>query len=165
VDDPGPRGSDFPDAYGNYFQWRSAQMRDTGGLFYQCSEVPIADVRDGTSRTYLIGEKYVNPDWYISAKTASNYDDNSAFTGFVNDSLRAVSDDPYASVPTYMPMQDTPGYGGQWAFGSFGSAHAGITQFVFCDGSVRGISYDINVFLHYRLAHRKDGEVIDESAL
>jgi hypothetical protein len=57
-------------------------------------------------------------------------------------------------------MQDTPGL---VDMGRFGSAHSGICQFVFCDGSIHAISTSIDAETHRRLGNRKDGMVLDES--
>jgi prepilin-type processing-associated H-X9-DG protein len=46
---------------------------------------------------------------------------------------------------------------------NFGSAHSNGCNFVFCDGSVRTISYGINILVHKRLANRMDGLPIDPS--
>jgi hypothetical protein len=51
------------------------------------------------------------------------------------------------------PKQD----GGEVDMRSFGSAHPDGCQFVLCDGSVRGINYDIDEKVHRGLGSRKDG--------
>ncbi len=48
---------------------------------------------------------------------------------------------------------------------NFGSAHASACNFVFCDGSVRSISYAVDLTIYRRLGNRKDGEPIDASRL
>ena len=40
----------------------------------------------------------------------------------------------------------------------FGSAHPGVCQFVFCDGTVHSIGIDININVLRRLAVRNDGQ-------
>jgi hypothetical protein len=44
----------------------------------------------------------------------------------------------------------------------FGSWHTGVVQFVLGDGSVRGISENIDLSTQWRLADRADGQVIGE---
>jgi len=64
--------------------------------------------------------------------------------------------------PSYPPMQDRPGYGLRL---TFGSAHASGFGMCFCDGSVRRMSYAIDLTVHGLLANRKDGQAIDPSEL
>jgi prepilin-type processing-associated H-X9-DG protein len=44
---------------------------------------------------------------------------------------------------------------------SFGSAHPAGVNFVYCDGSVRLISFQINTTTYSNLGCRKDGNVIE----
>jgi prepilin-type processing-associated H-X9-DG protein len=76
----------------------------------------------------------------------------------------------------YPPLQDcsvwpaaVPGRPGRVAvdgFNSvrFGSAHAWSFNMAFCDGSVHGISYDIDPRLHAMLSDRRDGNTVDPAA-
>jgi prepilin-type processing-associated H-X9-DG protein len=62
-------------------------------------------------------------------------------------------------------MRDTRnGYGTGYAYHlSFGSAHVAGWNVVFCDGSVRMMTYNLDPETHRRLSNRKDGLVIDQS--
>ncbi len=116
------------------------------GIIFATSQVQIADVRDGTSNTYAVGEKSVNPDNYTTGKDGS--DDQMVYMGHNIDICRW----------TYsLPRQDRPGH--QFAT-QFGSAHSSAWNVVLCDGSVRSVSYSIDLAVHRRLGNRKDGEPV-----
>ena len=121
------------------------------GICYQRSEVTMADVRDGSSNTYMVGEKYLDPDRYYDGKDPT--DNETMYGGDDPDGLRHTRE---ADVP----MQDRPGYGYRW---SFGSAHPGGCNMAFCDGSVHTISYSIDPLVHMYLGDRRDRQVVDAS--
>ena len=135
------------------FSWPS--RAHSTGVCYLRSEVTMAEVRDGSSNTFLIGEKSLDPDHYTDGTTAA--DNRGMYQGEDFDVNRWVSDNV-----TYRPVQDSPGLVAEY---SFGSAHAGGCNFVFCDGSVRTISYAIDLTTYRRLGNRKDGAAIDASKL
>ena len=144
-DNYGPSGY----ANGDNFNWGGWVDRSTPGtgISYQRSRFTAAHVTDGLSNTYLVGEANRDPDYYYSGQAAD--DNHSPFTGFENDSTRD------AGQP---PAQDTSGVG---TWHGFGSTHAGSFNMSFCDGSVRTISYGIDLQTHQRLANRADGQPID----
>ena len=54
------------------------------GVSYTGSMVKMADVTDGASNTYMLGEKYVNPDWYT---TGQDLGDNESAMGGDNEDI------------------------------------------------------------------------------
>ncbi|NLF06771.1 MAG: DUF1559 domain-containing protein [Pirellulaceae bacterium] len=131
------------------------------GIAYICSEVKMADVSDGTSTTYLCGEKYLNPDNYLTGIDGA--DDQSAYTGADSDNHRWTGVNGIASEAS-TPRQDTPGYVPPFIGCPFGSAHANGFHMAFCDGSVQMMSYSIDLEIHRRLGNRNDGMIIDGNA-
>ena len=119
------------------------------GVIFELSQVKLADISDGSTHTLLAGDKYLNPDDYESGLAGN--DDQSPFVGPDHDIQRYTN-------PATPPLQDIPGYAGTTY--EFGSAHPGAFQAVFCDGSVHGLSYDIDAPTFQYLGHRKDGHVI-----
>jgi prepilin-type N-terminal cleavage/methylation domain-containing protein len=124
--------------------------KDQSGINFLGAEISFKQITDGTSHVYMIGEKYVNADQYDSEGADEGGDNHSCYGGFDWDVNR------WATV-AWPAMQDTPGFD---AYESFGSAHAGVWQAVFCDGSVHAIPYDMDNVTHMRLANRFDGEVL-----
>lgn len=132
------------------FTWSSTS--EFTGIVFQRSKVRIADVIDGTSQTFLVGEKSLSIVAYTNAN--SNGDHHGAFAGSVVDSLRSANVD----FPPVQDRLDTD------FFRRFGSIHAGALNMLFCDGSVRKISYSINTTVWSRLGSRKDGQPVDAGA-
>ena len=133
--------------------WPNVAKTNTG-ICYLRSQVTMADIADGASNTYLLGEKYLQPDNYFDGSDGS--DNESLFNGSDNDNLRTCYYDGQIAVRT--PMQDTPGY---YDGGRSGSAHSDTLNMSFCDGSVQSISYSIDPETHRRLGNRQDGLTAD----
>jgi hypothetical protein len=130
------------------------------GICYQRSEVKMRQIIDGTSKTYLVGERYINPENYF---TGDDFADNSSmFTGFENETIRTTFSPP--KIDTYGDWYLVPTRFGASTC-SFGSAHSGIFQMAFVDGSIRAVSYEISPELHRCLGNRYDGEEMDLSGL
>jgi prepilin-type N-terminal cleavage/methylation domain-containing protein/prepilin-type processing-associated H-X9-DG protein len=121
------------------------------GIGFERSEIAYKNIEDGTANTYLVCEKYLNPDHYDTGKDGG--DNETWCTGYNNDNYRNAAQ---------VPLQDTPGFGSTFRFGS---VHPGGFNTVFCDGSVHTISYSIDLEVHQRLANRQDGMPVDMGAL
>ena len=110
------------------------------GVVYQASQVTPGAIIDGMSNTFFAGEKWLGSALYYSSADAG--DDNSMLEGFDHDVIRWCGSG-------YGPFKDTINAGcttngtsfGAPADNSFGSAHAAGVNFVYCDGSVRLITY------------------------
>ncbi|HEX7379766.1 MAG TPA: DUF1559 domain-containing protein [Pirellulales bacterium] len=144
----GPRTLDQGDDP-NY-QWPKPSSEFTGVCFLR-SEITFAHIKDGKDHTYLVGEKNLRD--YTSG--ADIGDDQSLYSGDDFDIARWTS-------LGWTPLNDT---GGDYDFARFGSPHPAGCNFLFCDGSVRTISYEIDPEIHRRLGNRQDGEVIDDGRL
>ena len=125
-----------------------ADMGSANGIVFQRSQIKIASIKDGTSSTYLLGEKHL---WPNSYEAGDNYlsDDHPAWVG---DDLDTVA------WTDALPRQDAD----DGEVGRFGSAHFGIFQVVLCDGSVRGVPTTIDLATHRNLGNRKDRQVVGE---
>lgn len=122
--------------------------------------VKFADLSDGTSNTFLIGEKHIR-----QTQLSGRGEDRSVFNGDTEQgpvsreaghsrnaqgqidpaSLRPLAKGP---LDTFLPSL------------VFGSYHPGICQFVLCDGSVRNMSTTVENEVLARLAARMDGNVV-----
>jgi prepilin-type N-terminal cleavage/methylation domain-containing protein/prepilin-type processing-associated H-X9-DG protein len=120
-------------------RWWQDTSRFTGVIF-QRSSVRLTTIPNGTSNTFLAGEKYLNPRHYFSGNDAG--DNENMYVGFDND-LSRTTDTP--------PLRDTRGYTNTY---KFGSAHPSGLNMVYCDGSVHHISYEIDPAVFKRAGNR-----------
>ena len=147
--------------------WSEQRGYYTTGVLYRHHNVKVFDIKDGSSNTYLAGEKYITTDRYLDGTSTS---DNWMWdSGWANDVVRWSGNYSSSSGQgcaeteggSLSPMQDIPGYDKGH---NFGSAHPGSFNMVFCDGSVHGISYSIDLEAHHRLGNIADGKPVDAGA-
>lgn len=134
------------------------------------SEVKPAQIVDGLSKTYLIGEKFVAPKVYndpsaYGPNSVGRFGDNqSMYSGYEWDNQR-VAFRPRHSLTVYganaaadfQPSADSDAAADEIkTVSAYGSAHAGGLNMAFCDGSVQSVSYDIDSTLHREQAIRND---------
>ncbi len=145
------------------FQWPAsfgAALKVGDGISYTLSTVKMSDVTDGTSNTYMLGEKYFNADHYLDGQ--DGIDNNPIYGGFDWDWHRWVCEpDSSGNWVGAPPLPDQSGYDNYYRFGS---AHATGLNMAFCDGSVRSINYTIDPRVQYCLGKRNDGMVMDAKA-
>jgi prepilin-type N-terminal cleavage/methylation domain-containing protein/prepilin-type processing-associated H-X9-DG protein len=114
------------------------------GVAHRAAVCKLKEITDGTSATYLIGEKYINPDFY---ETADDLGDNeNCYVGSDRDTLRF----------SQQPGRDRKGLDLSY---SFGSNHQGGFFMAFCDGHVQRIFYNVDINVHRALCVRNDGIV------
>jgi prepilin-type N-terminal cleavage/methylation domain-containing protein/prepilin-type processing-associated H-X9-DG protein len=140
--------------------WNPAGVRPNG-VIYQRSQCAMADITDGASNTFLIGERNCDPDCYYNGVDYA--DDQGWIEGYDWDTNRFVLDSLTVAPGSYLPpLQDTPGY----SYGhGFGSAHANSCNMAFCDGSVQAINYTIDPNIFHLLGSRNDDEPVDPKKL
>jgi prepilin-type N-terminal cleavage/methylation domain-containing protein len=138
----------------------------------------FASVKDGTSNTMMIAEKFMQPQDYDGS-----WDDGSGYmietehenvrnTGFWNDPAmnviyNSVLSNPARDQNVYGPPWDTWGNyngaeGAGWCgsartFGIFGSSHPAGINAVFGDGSVHNVKYGIDPDVFNALGRSDDG--------
>jgi prepilin-type N-terminal cleavage/methylation domain-containing protein/prepilin-type processing-associated H-X9-DG protein len=115
----------------------------------------IGAIPDGTSATILAGERYHRAAGNTHAITpqrntywAYTYGSYNTSSGFANPGvLRGFYYDNYVGTPLENAMKR-----------SWGSAHTGIVNFVFCDGSVRPLTLNTDVNIFMRMSTVNGGE-------
>jgi len=112
-------------------------------------------ITDGTSNTFLMGEKHIPVKWFGvgTAVRDGNGGDGSIYNGDHEWHFCRVAGPNY---PLAMSPTDTSAN----YHSIFGSYHSGVVQFVFCDASVRALTPGIATATLALLAQRDDGQVI-----
>jgi prepilin-type N-terminal cleavage/methylation domain-containing protein/prepilin-type processing-associated H-X9-DG protein len=131
-------------------------------------------ILDGTSKTFMIAEKYVRNDNYQGGLRFHS-DDRGWSDGWDADVMRSacfapISDaDPIGWEPAvaryFGDGPFTPVFGGFTNVMHFGAAHTSGINAVFADGSVRSFGFDIDVDIFNSLASRDGEETIPADAV
>jgi prepilin-type N-terminal cleavage/methylation domain-containing protein/prepilin-type processing-associated H-X9-DG protein len=171
-------GDGIPLGFSNYvgsFGVANECLPDSGGVLFVNSKIKHQAISDGLSKTMMLGERQsgiTNASalsrgavWAGATKTlvASSLASplESSFGMFSCTKVRMGSGEDLLAPTTF-----SPGIG-------FSSAHRGVSQFAFCDGSVQVISEQIDSRVttldepttfgtYQRLSHRADGQLISE---
>jgi prepilin-type N-terminal cleavage/methylation domain-containing protein/prepilin-type processing-associated H-X9-DG protein len=129
---PGSYAQGIADIQNNVFGgWRANPAAGPwNGVIFLTSKISLEMVTRGTSNVILVGERYLQPQDYLTGLDPG--DNEATYVGMDNDINRETS------AP---PMRDTQGTQNTQVFGS---AHSNGLNVLFCDGSVRYITYDVD---------------------
>jgi prepilin-type N-terminal cleavage/methylation domain-containing protein len=117
--------------------------------------VRAKDVTDGLSKTYLVGERAMNSNFYETIK--GDEPNTGMFMCGTTDCYRAADNPPIRDPSS--PSWGAIGY--SLPVYPFGSTHTSTWCMAFCDGSVHQLSYNIDLATHQALSSRAGGDSPD----
>jgi prepilin-type N-terminal cleavage/methylation domain-containing protein len=105
------------------------------GIIYQRSTVKPKDIRRGTSHTFMIGERYIEPTEFMAGTGTA--DNENMWVGQDNDNCRTT----YCTNQTDVLQRCRKGLTSKtW----FGSIHPAGAHFVCADGAVHTVTYSVD---------------------
>lgn len=129
------------------------------GVLYYNSSTTFGGISDGSSNTFLLGERYSNDPLYPTFKDFRGWAWSSAFSA--RDCIVGMLEPVNFKIPTSEGMITNSDF--FWTdkkFNSFSSAHPGGANFALCDGSVHFVSDSTGLETLENLAIRNDGNVV-----
>jgi len=108
---------------------------------------------DGFGKTYLVGEKMIDPSMYDNGLSVG--DNDSIYSGFSND-LHRYTGLLGSSSPWLPPIPDGNENIEPRGYVRFGSAHGDGFHMAYCDGAVKFIDFGVDPEVHFRAGHRRD---------
>jgi prepilin-type N-terminal cleavage/methylation domain-containing protein/prepilin-type processing-associated H-X9-DG protein len=134
-----------------------ANANDPGQVTGYYTKVTFAKITDGSSKTFVIGEKQLSPLDYDGR--GPWHDDHGWAGGWDPDTLRSCickfGPDVVANGTGSETSGDLQGF-------RFGAAHPAGMNAGFADGSVHNLSYDIDHRTFNYLGHPNDGEIVSD---
>lgn len=133
------------------FEWPTESGlgdKDMNGICFLRSEINMKGVTDGTSKTYMVGEKWMRQ---LDYDTGLDRGDNEpGFTGNNIDTIRLT----HRRYPLASDQTEIDAGTDYW---KFGGAHTAGFNMAMCDASVRLVSFSINPDVHANRGNRHDG--------
>ena len=141
------------------------------GVLYHNSHTRFADIRDGASQTFLLGETKYIPGAAHRGGDANTYLGNGGcYAGWASGpKMDSDGPNPYTLAAAVLQINSVPGSGGERGdfppnpdlftqmSKLFGSFHVGGCNFAMADGSVHFVSETIDFSTYQALAVRNDG--------
>ena len=155
------RIENWPVALTCYLGVEGKDLFTNDGIFFCDSHVRFADIKDGSSRTLLAGERPPSADfqfgWWYAGTGQQGTGSAETFLGVEEQNISPYSMAPcFSGVYLYGPGQITS----QCDMFHFWSLHTGGANFAFADGSVRFLSYSAAPLMP-ALASRAGGEAVE----
>jgi len=128
------------------------QLDGAGNITSTQSRTGIGDILDGTSQTFLVGEKHsVQSQWGNSGPT---WGEGAVWNGDFPRNFSRI-----AGQTKWNLGQGPTDMAGPWHC-KFGSWHPGVCQFLFADGHIVPLANSLDMDTLQKLAVRNDGQVI-----
>ncbi len=131
---------------------------DSGnGVFYRNSRTRMADIRDGTSTTLAVGERaaiFAQAPWagvFTAGTIRTNPNSSNCEFGIEEAPVMVLAG-------TWVDAMNNP----YSTIYKFYSAHADMAPFLFADGSVRRLKFDLSWQVWRAIATRHGGETVSE---
>ncbi|WP_339745252.1 DUF1559 domain-containing protein [uncultured Rubinisphaera sp.] len=143
-----------------------------GGILYRNSRTKFRDITDGLSNTLAVGErtngKIIGDDGqFVTGAGGGHEIFENAWAAACRDETDAGDDHGHMVLfdTEFGPNRARQDATGTYNYGpdrGVSAPHRGVAQFALCDGSVRGISENIDLGTYRSLSSRQGGEVIGE---
>jgi prepilin-type N-terminal cleavage/methylation domain-containing protein len=156
--DPAPQtvvaSASFPSlqlATGNYCGSAGAQGLGLPGVLHELSQVRLTDITDGTSNTFMVGERVNQADTGLGSFTSGWYGQLATDTRYLPNSIA------HLEIIGFVPIN----FDRKFPF-CFSSYHTGGAQFAMCDASVHFIRQTIAPTTYEALGSRAGSEVVGD---
>jgi prepilin-type N-terminal cleavage/methylation domain-containing protein/prepilin-type processing-associated H-X9-DG protein len=118
-------------------------------------------ITDGTSKTFIVGEKWVPPIFHDGSPNPGRAGDDFGWADAWDcNNMRSALFQPRPDSEGEVPASPSGPCDEQHDF-PFGSSHSGGINVMYADASVGWISYEIGQEIFNRLANRLDGEIVN----
>jgi prepilin-type N-terminal cleavage/methylation domain-containing protein/prepilin-type processing-associated H-X9-DG protein len=114
--------------------------------------IALTDITDGTSNTFLVGEKHAPLSKW--GQSGPSFGEGSVYNGEFPRNFARI-----AGAPSFSLGQGPDDLAGPWHC-KFGSYHPGVCQFLFADGRVAALNNSTDLATLQALAVRNDGQAV-----